>query len=144
MYISEFVIYFFASRRRHTRCALVTGVQTCALPICLAPRGLLVSFGNASGAVEPFAPALLSAKGSLYLTRPKLGDYIATRAELQASAAALFDVVSSGVVRIEIGQTYALRDARSEEHTSARQSLMRISYAVYCLQKKHKYEHIQL
>src|SRR3546814_8492241 len=71
----------------------------------LAPRGLLVSFGNASGAVEPFAPALLSAKGSLYLTRPKLGDYIATRAELQASAAALFDVVSSGVVRIEIGQT---------------------------------------
>ncbi|HEY9544851.1 MAG TPA: quinone oxidoreductase [Solimonas sp.] len=77
----------------------------------LAPRGLLVSFGNASGAVEPFAPALLSAKGSLYLTRPKLGDYIATRAELQASAAALFDVVSSGVVRIEIGQTYALRDA---------------------------------
>lgn len=77
----------------------------------LAPRGLMVSFGNASGAVEPFAPAVLSANGSLYLTRPKLGDYIATRVELLASAAALFEVVLGGAVRIEIGQTYALRDA---------------------------------
>src|SRR3546814_19430484 len=77
----------------------------------LAPRGLRVSFGNASGAVEPFAPGRRSAQGCRVMTRPKLGDYIATRAELQASAAALFDVVSSGVVRIEIGQTYALRDA---------------------------------
>ncbi|NGY06329.1 quinone oxidoreductase family protein [Solimonas terrae] len=77
----------------------------------LAPRGLLVSFGNASGAVDAFAPGLLAAKGSLYLTRPRLGDYIATREELLASAAALFEVVRAGAVRIGIGQTYALRDA---------------------------------
>jgi NADPH2:quinone reductase len=77
----------------------------------LAPRGMMVSFGNASGAVEPFAPALLAGKGSLFLTRPRLLDYIATRSELEASAAALFAVVLSGAVRINIGQTYALRDA---------------------------------
>lgn len=77
----------------------------------LAPRGLLVSFGNASGAVEAFAPGVLAAKGSLYLTRPRLSDYIATRDELLASAAALFEVVQSGAVQIRIGQTYALRDA---------------------------------
>ncbi|HET8883528.1 MAG TPA: quinone oxidoreductase [Solimonas sp.] len=77
----------------------------------LAPRGLLVSFGNASGAVEPFAPGVLAANGSLYLTRPRLGDYIATRDELLASAAALFAVVQSGAVKIGIGQSYALRDA---------------------------------
>ncbi|NKF23104.1 quinone oxidoreductase family protein [Solimonas marina] len=77
----------------------------------LARRGLMVSFGNASGAVEPFAPAMLSARGSLFVTRPTLFDYIATRAELEASAQALFDVVASGAVRINIGQTYALRDA---------------------------------
>lgn len=89
----------------------------------LAPRGLMVSFGNASGAVEPFAPAVLSAKGSLYLTRPKLGDYIATRDELLASAGALFDVVQSGAVRVQIGQTYALRDAaQAHRDLEARQT----------------------
>lgn len=77
----------------------------------LAPRGMLVSFGNASGAVEPFAPGLLAARGSLFLTRPRLGDYIATREELLASAAALFDVVLHGAVRIRIGQSYPLREA---------------------------------
>jgi len=77
----------------------------------LARRGMLVSFGNASGPVPAFEPALLSAKGSLYLTRPSLVDYTATRAELLASAAALFDVVQRGAVKIEIGQTYRLVDA---------------------------------
>ncbi|WP_028006674.1 quinone oxidoreductase family protein [Solimonas flava] len=77
----------------------------------LAPRGMLVSFGNASGAVEPVSPGLLASKGSLFLTRPRLADYIATPAELAACANALFDVVRRGAVRIEIGQTYALRDA---------------------------------
>jgi NADPH2:quinone reductase len=78
----------------------------------LAPRGMLVSFGNASGPVPAFEPSVLSAKGSLYLTRPTLMTYTATRAELLASAAALFEVVAAGRVKIRIGQTYPLRDAQ--------------------------------
>ena len=79
---------------------------------CLAPRGVMVSFGNASGAVPPFAPGILSAKGSLYLTRPTLMSYTATRKDLEGSAKALFKLVTSGKIRIEINQTYALKDAK--------------------------------
>ncbi|WP_309610908.1 quinone oxidoreductase [Sphingomonas sp.] len=82
---------------------------------CLARRGLLVSFGQASGPVESFSPAMLVQKGSLFLTRPSLFDYVATRAELEQSAAALFEVVASGKVKIEIGQRFALADA-AEAH----------------------------
>ena len=78
---------------------------------CLQPRGLMVSFGNSSGAVEPFAPAILAAKGSLFLTRPTLATYTATRRELEETTAEMFDVVGSGAVRIEVNQTYALQDA---------------------------------
>ena len=78
---------------------------------CLRPRGLMVSFGNASGAVEPFRPAVLAAKGSLYLTRPTLATYTATREDLVATTSDVFDVVGQGVVKIEINQTYPLRDA---------------------------------
>lgn len=78
---------------------------------CLSPRGMMVSFGNASGPVSAFEPALLSAKGSLYLTRPSLMHYVAQRGELLASAAALFDVVAKGKVKIAVNQTYALKDA---------------------------------
>ena len=78
---------------------------------CLQPRGLMVSFGNASGAVEPFKPVLLARKGSLFLTRPTLADYTATRQELEETTAELFDVVGSGAVRIEVNQTYALENA---------------------------------
>ena len=78
---------------------------------CLAPRGMMVSFGQSSGAIEPFAPAILAQKGSLFLTRPTLFTYIADPAELRASAAELFDVVGSGAVRIEINQRFALADA---------------------------------
>ncbi len=77
----------------------------------LAPRGMLVSFGNASGAVPPFPPGILSQKGSLFFTRPTLAHYTATRAELLESAAAFFDVVASGKVRVEIGQRYPLDQA---------------------------------
>jgi NADPH2:quinone reductase len=77
----------------------------------LARRGMLVSFGNASGPVPAFEPALLSAKGSLYLTRPTLADYTATREDLLASAQALFDVVQKGAVKVEVRQTYSLKDA---------------------------------
>jgi len=79
----------------------------------LARRGLFVSFGNASGPVPPFSPSRLAQAGSLYLTRPTLFDYIVTTDELEASAAALFDVVRSGRVKIEIGQTFGLDQARS-------------------------------
>ncbi|WP_374465796.1 quinone oxidoreductase [Ferrovibrio sp.] len=78
---------------------------------CLRPFGLMVSFGNASGAVPPFAIGTLATKGSLYLTRPTLVTYTAKRTDLVASANALFDVVKAGKVKIETPQTYALKDA---------------------------------
>jgi NADPH2:quinone reductase len=61
--------------------------------------------------VAAFEPAVLAAKGSLFLTRPTLADYTATREDLLASAAALFDVVARGAVKVEVRQTYALKDA---------------------------------
>lgn len=78
---------------------------------CLRPRGMFVSFGNSSGPVPPFPMMLLSQKGSLFATRPTLFGYVATRPELEASAAALFDVVGRGIVKVEVNQTYALKDA---------------------------------
>jgi NADPH:quinone reductase len=82
---------------------------------CLKPRGLMVSFGNASGAVDPFAPALLAQKGSLFLTRPTLFHYIGSRRELEQSAGELFDIVRSGKVKVEVNQRFALKDA-AEAH----------------------------
>ncbi|HKU94129.1 MAG TPA: quinone oxidoreductase [Vineibacter sp.] len=78
---------------------------------CLSPRGLMVSFGNASGAVPPFSPGVLNTKGSLYLTRPSLGAYTSTRKDLEDCAKQLFKVVKSGKVKITIDQTYPLQDA---------------------------------
>jgi NADPH:quinone reductase len=78
---------------------------------CLAPRGLMVSFGNASGLVPPVDIGLLSAKGSLYLTRPSLGSYTTTREDLQAAARDLLEVVGSGAVEIHVNQTFSLKDA---------------------------------
>ena len=78
---------------------------------CLRRRGTMVSYGNATGAVAPFDCALLHKAGSVYVTRPGLPDYIASRAELVERAAALFEVVRSGRVKIEILQRYALKDA---------------------------------
>jgi len=78
---------------------------------CLAPRGVLVSFGNASGAVASFAPGVLAAKGSLYLTRPSLITYTASRKDLELSARRLFAMVTSGKVKIEVNQRYPLKQA---------------------------------
>lgn len=78
---------------------------------CLRMYGMLVSFGQSSGKVAPFDPGVLAAKGSLYLTRPTLMNYIARREDLVMSANALFGMVQDGKVRIEVNQTYALRDA---------------------------------
>ncbi|MGH9159705.1 MAG: quinone oxidoreductase family protein [Vicinamibacteraceae bacterium] len=78
---------------------------------CLRPFGLMVSFGNSSGAVPPVNVGILGAKGSLYVTRPTIMTYTAKREDLVASARALFDVVLSGAVKIEINQTYPLAEA---------------------------------
>jgi NADPH2:quinone reductase len=78
---------------------------------CLKPLGLWVSFGNASGAITNFDILALSAKGSLYATRPTLGTYVAKRADLLANAAELFDVVGKGIVKINVNHTYPLKDA---------------------------------
>jgi NADPH2:quinone reductase len=78
---------------------------------CLAPRGMMVSFGNASGPVTQINPGILAAKGSLFLTRPTLFHYVATRADLLAAARDLFAVIKSRKVRISVNQTYALKDA---------------------------------
>jgi NADPH2:quinone reductase len=78
---------------------------------CLAPRGIMVTYGNASGPVDPFSPAILAAKGSLFVTRPVLAHYTATPAELQAVADDLFAVIGSGAVKVAINQRFALKDA---------------------------------
>ena len=78
---------------------------------CLQPRGLLAMFGNGSGPVAAFDLNLLAAKGSLYVTRPSLMVYTAQRKDLEAGAKELFDMVKSGKVKIEVNQTYALKDA---------------------------------
>lgn len=82
---------------------------------CLRRRGLMVSFGNASGPVDPISPLVLSQKGSLFLTRPTLFHYIATRPELEEAANDLFDVVRSGTVKIEVKQRFPLAEA-AEAH----------------------------
>lgn len=86
---------------------------------CLQPRGLMVSYGSASGAVAAIEPALLARKGSLYLTRPSLDTYAARRDDLEAMAAELFGVVLSGKVQVEVRQRYPLRDAAEAQRALA-------------------------
>ena len=78
---------------------------------CLRPRGLMVSYGNASGPVDAFPPAILAQKGSLFLTRPTLFHYSAARADLEHAANELFEVVAKGKVRIEVKQRFPLKHA---------------------------------
>lgn len=90
---------------------------------CLRKHGTMVTFGNASGPVEPFSPSELAKRGSLHLTRPSLFDFIATRAELEAGTAELFDVIASGAVRIAVGQRYPLCDvARAHRDLEGRRT----------------------
>jgi len=77
----------------------------------LRPHGVMVSFGNASGPVTPFAPLELTRRGSLYVTRPTLFDFIGIRSELEKASADLFRAVADGVLAVEIGQTFPLADA---------------------------------
>lgn len=78
---------------------------------CLAPLGLMVSYGNASGPVPPFDINILNAKGGLFLTRPGLASYVSTRQELLSAASALFDIVLSGDIKIQVNQTFPLEQA---------------------------------
>lgn len=89
----------------------------------LRPFGVLASYGNASGPVEPFSPGILAPKGSLYVTRPTLGTHISTRALLEEGAQRLFEVVARGDVKIHINQTYALKDlAQAHRDLEARKT----------------------
>lgn len=78
---------------------------------CLAPLGLMASFGQSSGAIGPVDIGILAAKGSLFLTRPTLNTYTATREDLLTAAGELFEAVESGAVKIAVNQTYPLREA---------------------------------
>jgi NADPH2:quinone reductase len=90
---------------------------------CLTPLGLMVSFGQSSGLVEPFSINILTGKGSLYVTRPTLGHYASSTEKLRAMAKELFDVVASGAVRIEVGQTYPLKEvAQAHRDLEARKT----------------------
>ncbi|MBD9426050.1 quinone oxidoreductase [Pseudomonas sp. PDM15] len=90
---------------------------------CVAPRGLLVSFGNASGAVTGVNLGVLAQKGSLYVTRPTLGNYANNAENLQAMADELFGLVTSGAIKVEIGRRYALAEAaQAQDALSGRQT----------------------
>jgi NADPH:quinone reductase len=90
---------------------------------CLSPRGLLVSFGNASGAVTGINLGILASKGSLYVTRPTLGSYVARDDEFKETVQDLIDIVKTGKVKIAINQRYALADAaRAHEDLAARRT----------------------
>ena len=78
---------------------------------CLRPMGMMVSFGQASGPIGPFNPAVLAQKGSLFFTRPSLMNYTAKREDLLAHAKDLFEVVEKGAVKIDVRQTYPLAEA---------------------------------
>ncbi|TMV06296.1 quinone oxidoreductase family protein [Brucella haematophila] len=89
----------------------------------LKPLGMFACFGQSSGVIPPFDLGLLAQKGSLFATRPTLFNYVAKRPDLEKTAAELFDVVGSGAVKIEINQTYALKDARkAHEELEARKT----------------------
>jgi len=91
---------------------------------CLQPHGTMVSFGNASGPVEPFSVMELGKRGSLFLTRPAVFDFISTPQDLRAAAAELFAVLESGAVKIKIGQTWPLAEvAEAHRALESRQTM---------------------
>jgi NADPH2:quinone reductase len=91
---------------------------------CLQPRGLMVSFGNASGAVTGVNLGILAAKGSLFVTRPTIATHIVPRARLEESAAELFDLMQKGKIKVDIEQRYALSEAaRAHEDLAARKTV---------------------
>src|SRR3546814_9007777 len=114
---------FCSSRRRHTRCALVTGVQTCALPICLT-----------------FAPNVAKRNRQRELINMRYSLFCVAVAGLLASTTAYAENEAAPAAAASASAPVIKVGSRSEEHTSELQSLMRISYAVFCLKKKTKYK----
>lgn len=102
---------------------------------CLAPRGLLVSFGNASGEVTGVSFSTLASKGSLYATRPTLGTFIADRAALVGAADELFGLLRRGILRVEIGQTFALPDAAAA-HTALESRRMTADLRAFSISRR--------
>jgi len=91
---------------------------------CIQPRGLMVSFGNASGPVAGVNLGILAAKGSLFVTRPTLATHIVPRARLEASAEELFDMMTSGKIKVDIEQRYSLADAaKAQTDLAARKTV---------------------
>jgi len=91
---------------------------------CLRPRGIMVTYGNASGPVDPFSPALLAQKGSLFVTRPVLGHYTSTPEELQQTADDLFAVLASGAVKVAINHRYKLSEAaKAQDELTSRKTV---------------------
>src|SRR3546814_4410372 len=123
-----YCVFFFSSRRRHTRCALVTGVQTCALPICRIVGEIV---GVDAVVDDPRWPA--GGQASPQIVKPRRdAPAVAGIAQFAGQVEAVGDVETERAI------------GRSEEHTSELQSLMRISYAVFCLKKKKekgRYKH---
>src|SRR3546814_6794953 len=138
-------MFFFSSRRRHTRCSLVTGVQTCALPILAQADICLGIFGGGGkdSRVLPFKMYLAMAAGKAIITQEAYGTpgtpaipALVVPPKADALKAAILDLESKRDERERLEQ--AAVTYRSEEHTSELQSLMRNSYAVFCLNKnKH-------
>lgn len=91
---------------------------------CLRPLGTMVTFGNATGLVEPIAPIELARRGSLKLTRPILFDFVSTQEQLRAAAATLFEQVGSGALTIQVGQRFALKDAAQAHRDAAARRTM--------------------
>src|SRR3546814_2868189 len=138
VYVLLLFIFFFSSRRRHTRCALVTGVQTCALPISRTGARRQAHATDRRRRAESRHLGARRAADALELSarRPFAAPYIPARpARIPPDALPLADARTIAPARD--------RDARSEEHTSELQSLMRISYAVFCLKQKKKDHNIR-
>src|SRR3546814_1930658 len=136
-----YFVFFFSSRRRHTRCALVTGVQTCALPISFAwgcwRRATAARYARAL--IRRFAPPspATQEKGCLSgVGRLRAGRRVGPQPLLDRGAIA--GAQQGGRACAQLAQVAGSDGVRSEEHTSELQSLMRISYAVFCLQKKKR------
>src|SRR3546814_2261794 len=130
------ILFFCSRRRRHTRCALVTGVQTCALPI--SPRRVVPFQGPGGGDVKlrTLGPRIRTLDARRVRPAPKRADPFYLGAEWRGLVDRL--VAERGRRCEECGRTgcRVFGDHRSEEHTSELQSIMRISYAVFCLKKK--------
>src|SRR3546814_1297198 len=130
--MSFFVVVCFSSRRRHTRCALVTGVQTCALPISPSNGNPMVDL------IQDKAALSLRIDGIAEALAQSVGD------DVESTASTLSLVRDAGLFELDdpllaLEATRAV--GRSEEHTSELQSLMRISYAVFCLKQKKQIQH---